>query len=78
MFQLLYNFYHYCRKRSERTMTLAVLGIDNAGKTTLVNTVKGELDAEVSPTFGFNSHTLTEGGCQRGARVLGAAAVGPG
>ncbi|GLC47359.1 ADP-ribosylation factor-like protein 13B [Pleodorina starrii] len=61
MFGLLYNFYKFCKKKSERKITLALLGLDNAGKTTLLNTIKGEVEAETSPTFGFNSSTLQEG-----------------
>lgn len=32
-----------------------VLGLDAAGKTTLLNTLKGELGKEVAPTFGFKT-----------------------
>ncbi|GLI62211.1 hypothetical protein VaNZ11_004802 [Volvox africanus] len=61
MFGLLYNFYKFCKKKSERKITLALLGLDNAGKTTLLNTIKGQIQQETSPTFGFNSSTLDEG-----------------
>ncbi|EFJ49054.1 hypothetical protein VOLCADRAFT_59967 [Volvox carteri f. nagariensis] len=61
MFGLLYNFYKFCKKKSERKITLALLGLDNAGKTTLLNTIKGEVQQVTSPTFGFNSSTLQEG-----------------
>eukprot|EP00983_Pelagomonas_calceolata_P016318 515660-Pelagomonas_calceolata.AAC.1 len=55
MFALLYNLYKFLREKSERKITLVILGVDNAGKTTLLHTLKGEHDKETSPTFGFNS-----------------------
>lgn len=61
MFSLLANLYDYVKAKSERKLTLVALGLDNAGKTTIINSVQGLLDREVSPTFGFQSQTLTEG-----------------
>lgn len=61
MFGLLHNLYKYCKAKAERKLTLALLGVDNAGKTTLLNTALGELDKETTPTFGFNSSTMKEG-----------------
>ena len=61
MFNLLANLYHYVKKHSERKLTLVVLGLDNAGKTTCINTIRGEIDKEVTPTFGFNASTTEEG-----------------
>ncbi len=48
-------------KRKNREMRLLVLGLDNAGKTTLLKRLKGEDTAEVSPTLGFNIETLAHG-----------------
>ena len=61
MFGLLSNLYHYIKKKNERKLTLVVLGLDGAGKTTSINTIRGELDKEVTPTFGFNATTTEEG-----------------
>jgi small GTP-binding protein len=61
MFGLLHNLYKYYRKKTERKITIALLGLDNAGKTTILNTLQGELDRDTTPTFGFNSSTLNEG-----------------
>nr|A8INQ0.1 RecName: Full=ADP-ribosylation factor-like protein 13B; Short=CrArl13B [Chlamydomonas reinhardtii] len=61
MFGLLVNFYRFCRKKTERKITIALLGLDNAGKTTLLNSIQGEVDRDTTPTFGFNSTTLNEG-----------------
>jgi ADP-ribosylation factor-like protein 13B len=62
MFGLLHNLYTWVRKKQEKRITLVLLGIDNAGKTTLLHTVRGELDKEVTPTFGFSSSTLDTDG----------------
>lgn len=61
MFGLLHNLYTYCKAKTERKLTIALLGVDNAGKTTLLNSLLGEVDKDTTPTFGFNSSTLTEG-----------------
>jgi len=54
MFSVAHNLYSLCSRRSDRKYTIVILGIDNAGKTTLVNTLKGEVtDPEAgNPTFG--------------------------
>lgn len=61
MFGLLYNLYKYLKEKSERTITLVLLGIDNAGKTTMFNTLNGEFGVETSPTYGFDSSCFIEG-----------------
>ncbi|KAG2449901.1 hypothetical protein HYH02_000007 [Chlamydomonas schloesseri] len=61
MFGLLVNLYKFCKKKTERKITIALLGLDNAGKTTLLNSIQGEVDKDTTPTFGFNSTTLNEG-----------------
>jgi ADP-ribosylation factor-like protein 2 len=33
-------------------------GLDNAGKTTVVKKIAGEDTSEISPTLGFNIHSL--------------------
>lgn len=55
MFGLLYNLFKYVKVARERRITFVVLGLDAAGKTTLLNTLKGELGKEVAPTFGFKT-----------------------
>mmetsp|Transcript_28830 Transcript_28830/g.73885 ORF Transcript_28830/g.73885 Transcript_28830/m.73885 type:complete len:195 (-) Transcript_28830:3645-4229(-) len=45
-------------KRKEKEMRILVVGLDNAGKTTLVKRLAGEDISEIAPTFGFNIKTL--------------------
>eukprot|EP00808_Paulinella_micropora_P007572 g31988.t1 len=45
-------------KRKERQMRLLLLGLDNAGKTTIVKKFCGEDTSTISPTLGFNIKTL--------------------
>jgi ADP-ribosylation factor-like protein 2 len=45
-------------KVKEREMRLLILGLDNAGKTTVVKRFNGEDITGISPTLGFNIVTL--------------------
>jgi ADP-ribosylation factor-like protein 2 len=45
-------------RQKEKEMRLLILGLDNAGKTTILKCVLGEDINTVSPTFGFNIKTL--------------------
>lgn len=45
-------------KQKEREIRLLMLGLDNAGKTTIVKKFNGEDIDEISPTLGFNIKTL--------------------
>lgn len=45
-------------KEKEREMRILILGLDNAGKTTIVKKLKGEDVYTVSPTLGFDINTL--------------------
>ncbi|KAK9897605.1 ARF/SAR superfamily [Cystobasidium minutum MCA 4210] len=45
-------------KRKERSMRILMVGLDNAGKTTIVKRAMGEDISQVSPTLGFNIKTL--------------------
>ena len=46
------------QKQKEREVRLLMLGLDNAGKTTVVKKFNGEDIDEISPTLGFNIKTL--------------------
>lgn len=48
-------------KEKEREMRILILGLDNAGKTTIVKHLKGEDVHSVSPTLGFDINTLEFG-----------------
>ncbi|OZJ05463.1 ADP-ribosylation factor-like protein 2 [Bifiguratus adelaidae] len=45
-------------KRKEREMRLLILGLDNAGKTTILKRINGDDISKVSPTLGFEIKTL--------------------
>lgn len=45
-------------KRKEREMRLLILGLDNAGKTTVTKKFNGEDIGDIAPTLGFNIKTL--------------------
>lgn len=45
-------------KEREREMRLLMLGLDNAGKTTILKKFNGEDTSTISPTLGFNIKTL--------------------
>ena len=46
-------------KEKEREMRLLILGLDNAGKTTILKKFNGEDTSKISPTLGFNIKTLS-------------------
>lgn len=46
------------KKGNDQVITLLALGLDNAGKTTIIQAVKGEPSLEVAPTMGFESFEL--------------------
>eukprot|EP00850_Spirogloea_muscicola_P024357 SM000688S20533 [mRNA] locus=s688:101:1086:+ [translate_table: standard] len=45
-------------KRREREMRLLLVGLDNAGKTTVVKRLVGEDTSSISPTLGFSITTM--------------------
>ena len=45
-------------KRKEKELRILILGLDNAGKTTVVKKFNGEPTDKISPTLGFNIFTL--------------------
>eukprot|EP00039_Didymoeca_costata_P010769 m.145870 g.145870 ORF g.145870 m.145870 type:complete len:185 (-) comp14958_c0_seq11:1730-2284(-) len=49
-------------KRKEKEMRLLILGLDNAGKTTILKRFNGEEIDTISPTLGFNIKTLDHQG----------------
>lgn len=49
-------------KQKEREIRLLMLGLDNAGKTTILKKFNGEDVSTISPTLGFNIKTLEHRG----------------
>ncbi|CAH1127509.1 unnamed protein product [Ceutorhynchus assimilis] len=45
-------------KQKEKEMRILILGLDNAGKTTILKRFNGEAIDTISPTLGFNIKTL--------------------
>ena len=45
-------------KQAEKEMRILVLGLDNAGKTTVIKKLMGEAIDTISPTLGFNIVSL--------------------
>ena len=45
-------------RRKEKEMRLLFLGLDNAGKTTILKKLNGEDISTISPTLGFNIKTF--------------------
>lgn len=48
-------------KAKELELRVLMVGLDNAGKTTIVKRINGEPIDEISPTLGFNIKTMTFG-----------------
>lgn len=51
-------------KLREKEMRLLLLGLDNAGKTSLLRAFSGESIEGVAPTLGFNIKTVSYSGFQ--------------
>lgn len=49
-------------KEKEKEVRLLILGLDNAGKTTILRKFSGEPIDKIEPTLGFNIKTLEHGG----------------
>lgn len=45
-------------KEKEKEIRVLILGLDNAGKTTILKKFNGEDIGKISPTLGFNIKTL--------------------
>jgi len=61
MFGLIRNCYKYLKHRKEKVVTVALLGVDNAGKSTILHRLKGEIQEFVTPTIGFSSEVIKQG-----------------
>jgi len=61
MFHLAQNFYNWVQVRREYRICITVLGLNSAGKTSILNIVRGAPDASVAPTMGYNRVALEQG-----------------
>ncbi|KAL0206657.1 hypothetical protein P9112_001964 [Eukaryota sp. TZLM1-RC] len=52
---LLYRCCCSCKSEATTNITLALFGIDNAGKTTAFNTLRGDTHSIIAPTVGFDT-----------------------
>ena len=52
-------------KEKEKDVRILMLGLDNAGKTTILKKFNGEDINSISPTLGFNIKTLEHKGMPR-------------
>eukprot|EP00826_Nyctotherus_ovalis_P005494 TRINITY_DN11244_c0_g1_i15.p1 TRINITY_DN11244_c0_g1~~TRINITY_DN11244_c0_g1_i15.p1 ORF type:complete len:184 (-),score=57.23 TRINITY_DN11244_c0_g1_i15:86-637(-) len=55
----------------KKNIDMSVVGLQNAGKTTLMNTMAGEYDMDTMPTVGFNLRHLQKGGVNLNVWDLG-------
>ncbi|KII68323.1 ADP-ribosylation factor-like protein 2 [Thelohanellus kitauei] len=46
------------RKLKEKSLRILILGLDSAGKTSIIKSIKGESISDCHPTIGFHIHTL--------------------
>ena len=58
MFTLAGNFARWMKKKKEKNLTILLLGLDNAGKSTLLFGLKDQLPDTVTPTIGFRPSTV--------------------
>ncbi|KAL9651525.1 hypothetical protein ABK040_001471 [Willaertia magna] len=57
MFSLFKNFFGF-NKKKEFKITVMLIGLDNAGKSTFLASLKGHINYKPMPTIGFNKETL--------------------
>eukprot|EP00741_Cyanophora_paradoxa_P017390 tig00020964_g16799.t1 len=61
MYGLAKNFYNWIKKKRERRINIILIGLDGAGKTTILKALKGEIAQFVAPTVGFNTEEVRNG-----------------
>lgn len=57
-------------RQKEKEIRLLMLGLDNAGKTTILKRINGEDIDTISPTLGFNIKTLEHNGYEKRTSLL--------
>ncbi len=61
MFHLAQNFFNWVQVRREYRVSITVLGLHKAGKTSIVNAIRGAASSSVAPTMGFNKEDVELG-----------------
>lgn len=51
-------------RQGQKEVRLLVLGLDNAGKTTILKSLSNEDISTIKPTHGFNIKNLSHDGCK--------------
>ena len=62
MFHLASNCLGWAQQRGEKRATFVLIGLDNAGKSTVQKALRGEPTANAHPTVGFAKEALKTGG----------------
>eukprot|EP01112_Ceratiomyxa_fruticulosa_P014887 TRINITY_DN431_c0_g1_i2.p1 TRINITY_DN431_c0_g1~~TRINITY_DN431_c0_g1_i2.p1 ORF type:complete len:406 (-),score=97.27 TRINITY_DN431_c0_g1_i2:146-1363(-) len=71
MFGLLKNLYKWVNQKQERVLTIVLIGVDGAGKSSVLYSLKGEFPDFIAPTVGFSSEVIVVGKYQMKIYDLG-------
>lgn len=61
LFPIIQQSFFSKKKKSDKEAKILVLGLDNAGKTTILKAISGEIAQNLPPTKGFNAKVLQKG-----------------
>ncbi|KAL0479371.1 ADP-ribosylation factor-like protein [Acrasis kona] len=61
MLSFIRNLFSSKNEKKETPVTVMFIGLDNAGKTTMLSTIQGETDTNTTPTIGFDKKRVVHG-----------------